>query len=56
MGGAVEKVVGKVVGKKARTLSRRTRIGIAVIAACLAGGGIWRGGKMFSGSSRAFLT
>jgi eukaryotic-like serine/threonine-protein kinase len=41
MGGAVEKVVGKVMGKKARTLSRRTRIGIAVIAACLVGGGIW---------------
>jgi len=37
MGEAVDKVVDK----KARTLSRRTKAGIAVIAACLAAGGIW---------------
>ena len=37
MGDAVDKVVDK----KARTVSRRTKAGIAVIAACLAGGGIW---------------
>jgi formylglycine-generating enzyme required for sulfatase activity len=37
MGEAVDKAVGK----KARTLSRRTKVGIAVIAACLAGSGIW---------------
>jgi formylglycine-generating enzyme required for sulfatase activity len=33
--------VGKVVDKKARKVSRRTKAGVAVIAACLAGGGIW---------------
>ena len=38
---AVEKVVGKVAVKKARKLSRRTKAGIAVIAACLAAGGLW---------------
>ncbi len=37
MGDAVDKVVDK----EARTLSRRTKAGIAVIAACLAAGGIW---------------
>ena len=37
MGDAVDKVVDK----KARTLSRRTKAGIAVIVACLAAGGIW---------------
>jgi len=41
MGDAVDKVVDKVAGKKARKLSRRTKAGLAVIAACLAGGGIW---------------
>ena len=34
-------VVDKVVVKKARKLSRRTKAGIAVIAACLAAGVIW---------------
>jgi len=37
MGDAVDKVVDK----KARKVSRRTKAGIAVIAACLAAGGIW---------------
>jgi formylglycine-generating enzyme required for sulfatase activity len=37
MGDAVDKVVGKKAGK----LSRRTKAGIAVIAACLAAGGLW---------------
>jgi len=37
MGDAVDKVVDK----KARKVSRRTKAGIAVIAACLAGGGVW---------------
>ena len=37
MGDAVDKVVDK----KARTVSRRTKAGIAVIVACLAAGGIW---------------
>jgi formylglycine-generating enzyme required for sulfatase activity len=37
MGDAVDKVVDK----KARKLSRRTKAGIAVIAACLAAGGLW---------------
>jgi formylglycine-generating enzyme required for sulfatase activity len=37
MGDAVDKVVDK----KARKLSRRTKAGIAVIVACLAAGGIW---------------
>jgi len=41
MGDAVDKVAGKAVDKKARTVSRRTKAGIAVIVACLAGGGIW---------------
>jgi formylglycine-generating enzyme required for sulfatase activity len=41
MGEVVDKAVGKVVDKKARKVSRRTKVGIAVIAACLAGGGIW---------------
>jgi formylglycine-generating enzyme required for sulfatase activity len=41
MGDAVDKVVDKVVDKKARKVSRRTKAGIAVIAACLAAGGIW---------------
>jgi len=41
MGDAVDKVVGKVVDKKARKVSRRTKVGIAVIAACLAAGGLW---------------
>jgi formylglycine-generating enzyme required for sulfatase activity len=40
MGDAVDKAVGKVVDKKARKVSRRTKAGIAVIAACLAAGGI----------------
>ena len=37
MGDAVDKVVDKKAGK----VSRRTKAGIAVIAACLAAGGIW---------------
>jgi len=37
MGDAVDKVVEK----EARKVSRRTKIGIAVIVACLAAGGIW---------------
>jgi formylglycine-generating enzyme required for sulfatase activity len=37
MGDAVDKVVGKKAGK----FSRRTKAGIAVIAACLAAGGLW---------------
>ena len=37
MGDAVDKVVDK----KARKLSRRTKAGIVVIATCLAAGGIW---------------
>jgi len=37
MGDAVDKVVVK----KARTVSRRTKAGIAVVATCLAAGGIW---------------
>jgi formylglycine-generating enzyme required for sulfatase activity len=37
MGDAVDKVVDK----KARKVSRRTKAGIAVIVACLAAGGIW---------------
>jgi formylglycine-generating enzyme required for sulfatase activity len=41
MGEAVDKVVGRVVVKKARKLSRRTKAGIAVIASCLAAGGLW---------------
>ena len=41
MGDAVDKVVGKPAGKKAGKFSRRTKVGIAVIAACLAAGGIW---------------
>jgi len=41
MGDAVDKAVGKPAGKKAGKFSRRTKVGIAVIAACLAAGGIW---------------
>jgi len=41
MGDAVDKVVDKSVDKRARKVSRRTKAGIAVIAACLAAGGIW---------------
>jgi len=41
MADVVDKVVGKVVVKEARKLSRRTKAGIAVIAACLAAGVIW---------------
>ena len=41
MGDAVDKAVDKAVGNKARKVSRRTKIGIAVIAACLAGVSIW---------------
>ena len=37
MGDAVDKVVDK----KARKLSRRTKVGVAVIAGCLAASGIW---------------
>jgi len=37
MGDAADKVVDK----KARKVSRRTKVGIAVIAACLAAGGLW---------------
>ena len=37
MGDAVEKVVDK----KARKVSRRTKAGIAVMVACLAAGGVW---------------
>jgi len=33
--------MGDAVDKKVRTLSRRTKAGIAVIAACLAAGGLW---------------
>jgi len=33
--------MGNAVDKKARTVSRRTKAGIAVIVACLAAGGIW---------------
>jgi len=37
----VSDAVSKVVDKRARKVSPRTKVGIAVIAACLAAGGIW---------------